>query len=67
VRRNDELSVEEIEALAPERIVISPGPCTPTEAGVSVDVIRRAGADHARSWACAWGTSPSARRTGATW
>jgi anthranilate synthase component 2 len=43
VRRNDELSVEEIEALAPERIVISPGPCTPTEAGVSVDVIRRLG------------------------
>jgi anthranilate synthase component 2 len=43
VRRNDELSVEEIEALSPERIVISPGPCTPTEAGVSVDVIRRLG------------------------
>jgi anthranilate synthase component 2 len=43
VRRNDELSAEEIEALAPERIVISPGPCTPTEAGVSVDVIRRLG------------------------
>jgi anthranilate synthase component 2 len=43
VRRNDELSVEEIEALAPERIVVSPGPCTPTEAGVSVDVIRRLG------------------------
>lgn len=44
VRRNDELSVEEIEALAPERIVISPGPCTPNEAGVSVEVIRRLGA-----------------------
>ena len=43
VRRNDELSVEEIEALSPERIVISPGPCTPTEAGVSVDVIRLLG------------------------
>jgi anthranilate synthase component 2 len=43
VRRNDELSVEEIEQLAPERIVISPGPCTPNEAGVSVDVIRRLG------------------------
>jgi anthranilate synthase component 2 len=43
VRRNDELSVEEIEALAPERIVVSPGPCTPAEAGVSVDVIRRLG------------------------
>ena len=43
VRRNDELSVDEIEALAPERIVVSPGPCTPAEAGVSVDVIRRLG------------------------
>jgi len=43
VKRNDELTVEEIEALSPERIVISPGPCTPNEAGVSVDVIRRLG------------------------
>lgn len=43
VRRNDELSVDEIEAMAPERIVVSPGPCTPAEAGVSVDVIRRMG------------------------
>jgi anthranilate synthase/aminodeoxychorismate synthase-like glutamine amidotransferase len=43
VRRNDELSVDQIEALRPERIVISPGPCTPAEAGVSVDVVRRLG------------------------
>lgn len=43
VRRNDDLSVDEIAEMAPERIVISPGPCTPTEAGVSVDVIRRLG------------------------
>lgn len=43
VRRNDELTVEEIERRAPERIVVSPGPCTPAEAGVSVDVIRRLG------------------------
>lgn len=41
VIRNDELSVAEIEALAPERIVVSPGPCTPNEAGVSLDVIRQ--------------------------
>src|SRR5690606_19480983 len=39
VVRNDELTVAQIEALAPERIVISPGPCTPNEAGVSVGVI----------------------------
>ena len=44
VVRNDELSVAQIQALAPERIVISPGPCTPNEAGVSVDVIRELGA-----------------------
>ena len=39
VIRNDELTVAEIEALQPERIVVSPGPCTPTEAGVSLAVI----------------------------
>jgi anthranilate synthase component II len=39
VIRNDELSIAEIEALRPERIVVSPGPCTPTEAGVSLAVI----------------------------
>jgi anthranilate synthase component 2 len=39
VYRNDEISVEEIERLSPERIVISPGPCTPNEAGISVDVV----------------------------
>ena len=43
VVRNDELDVDAIAALAPERIVISPGPCTPDQAGVSVDVIRRLG------------------------
>ena len=43
VRRNDELSVDQIRELAPERIVISPGPCTPNEAGVSVEVIRQLG------------------------
>ncbi|HEY6610361.1 MAG TPA: aminodeoxychorismate/anthranilate synthase component II [Pseudomonas sp.] len=40
VVRNDELSVEQIRALNPERIVVSPGPCTPNEAGVSLAVIR---------------------------
>jgi len=40
VIRNDELTVAEIEALQPERIVISPGPCTPNEAGVSVPVLK---------------------------
>ena len=40
VYRNDKISIEEIERLNPERIVISPGPCTPKEAGVSVKVIK---------------------------
>jgi anthranilate synthase component 2 len=40
VVRNDEITIEEIAALAPEKIVISPGPCTPTEAGVSVETIK---------------------------
>ncbi len=40
VFRNDALTVDQIAALGPEQIVISPGPCTPTEAGVSVDLIR---------------------------
>jgi len=41
VVRNDELSVDEIERLGAERIVVSPGPCTPNQAGVSLEVIRR--------------------------
>ena len=40
VERNDQISIDDIEAMAPERIMISPGPCTPNEAGVSLDVIR---------------------------
>lgn len=41
VRRNDEITVQEAEALDPEALVISPGPCTPAEAGVSVELVRR--------------------------
>ena len=43
VYRNDALSVAQVAELAPERIVISPGPCTPNEAGISVDLIRELG------------------------
>ena len=43
VKRNDEITVDEIRALKPERICISPGPCTPKEAGISNDVIRAFG------------------------
>ena len=45
VRRNDAISLDEIAALAPSHIIVSPGPCTPAEAGISVDVVRRFGAD----------------------
>src|SRR5258705_12697927 len=41
VRRNDQVTVEEVEALHPERIVVSPGPCTPADAGISVALIRK--------------------------
>ncbi len=40
VRRNDQVTVQDVAALHPERIVISPGPCTPAEAGISVELIR---------------------------
>ena len=41
VFRNDTVTLEQIEELAPERIIISPGPCTPNEAGISVELVRR--------------------------
>src|SRR6516165_9297937 len=41
VRRNDEVTVDEVEAMKPERILLSPGPCTPGEAGILVPLIRR--------------------------
>ena len=44
VRRNDALSLDDVAALGPSHIVISPGPCSPAEAGISVDLIRRFGA-----------------------
>ena len=40
VRRNDEVNVREVETLGPERIVVSPGPCTPQDAGISIELIR---------------------------
>lgn len=44
VRRNDQITLDEIQTLSPERIIISPGPCTPKEAGISCEVIRWFGA-----------------------
>ena len=43
VRRNDEITLDEVAALAPSHIILSPGPCTPREAGISIALIRRFG------------------------
>ena len=43
VHRNDEITPDEVTRMAPERIVLSPGPCTPNEAGISLEVVRRFG------------------------
>jgi anthranilate synthase/aminodeoxychorismate synthase-like glutamine amidotransferase len=40
VRRNDQVTVTDVEAMHPERILVSPGPCTPNEAGISIELIR---------------------------
>jgi anthranilate synthase/aminodeoxychorismate synthase-like glutamine amidotransferase len=44
VRRNDAITLDDIEQLAPSHIILSPGPCSPAESGISVDVVRRFGA-----------------------
>src|SRR5271154_2347679 len=48
IRRNDELTPAEVEALRPERILISPGPCTPQDAGISIELIRHFAASKRR-------------------
>lgn len=59
VVRNDEVTLDQIRALKPERILVSPGPCSPREAGLSNDIIRAFG-PHLRSSASASVTSASA-------
>lgn len=46
VRRNDEITIDEIRSLNPDQIIISPGPCTPTEAGVSVELVQALAPDY---------------------
>ena len=72
IRRNDELTPVEVEALHPDRILISPGPCTPQDAGISIDLIRHfARPDAPRRvpilGVFVWGTRPSGRRSAAAW
>ena len=65
VFRNDEITLDGIAALQPDRLVLSPGPCTPAEAGICVDGDPRTSPASCRSSACAWATRPSARRSAA--
>ena len=41
VKRNDKITLDEIDRINPEKIVISPGPCTPNEAGISIEVVKK--------------------------
>ncbi len=65
VHRNDALTVAEIAAWQPSHLVISPGPCTPSEAGISVAAITRVRRARSRSSACASATRRSGRRSAA--
>jgi anthranilate synthase component II len=65
VYRNDEITLAEIERCKPDRIVISPGPCTPNEAGVSVPLITTLCRQASRCSACASATRASARPSAA--
>ncbi len=64
--RNDAVTVDEIEKMKPEGIVISPGPCTPNEAGICLDVVRNLGSRFP-ILGCAWATSASARLSAPGW
>ncbi|MEI3019926.1 MAG: hypothetical protein V8T52_06340 [Ruminococcus sp.] len=62
VVRNDEITIPEIEALAPQALIFSPGPGYPKDAGITVEAIRRF-SGKLPCWACVWDTSPSVRRS----
>ena len=67
VVRNDAMSVAEVGALKPDHIVLSPGPCTPNEAGISLPVLEQLGRARCRCSASAWATRASARPSAARW
>ena len=57
VYRNDQITLNDIDALSPSHVVISPGPCTPNEAGISVELVR----EYGKRIPCLLYTSPSPR------
>mgnify|MGYP003694560601 CR=1 FL=1 len=61
VHRNDQITVDEAMALKPAGIVLSPGPCTPNEAGICMDLVKAAARRRCRCWASASATRRSAR------
>ena len=65
VWRNDEKTVDEVLEAKPDAIVLSPGPCTPNEAGICLDLVARGERDDARSSASASAIRRSARRSAA--
>ena len=62
VYRNDQITTDQLGDLSPEFVVISPGPCTPNEAGISVDLVSRY-AGVFLFWAFVWGTRVSGRHS----
>jgi len=64
VYRNDKITIEEMEALRPQQLVLSPGPCTPNEAGISVDAIRHFAGLFS---ACVWAINHWRWRSGVRW
>ena len=67
VHRNDKISVADVLAMAPDAIVLSPGPCTPTEAGICLDLINKAALEPFRSWVSALVTRRSGKPSAAKW
>ncbi len=67
VKRNDAIDLAGVRALEPDAIVISPGPGTPADAGISIELLQRSSAARSRCSASAWAINVSARPSAARW